>query len=45
MKIFGILGGLLLLFIAGAFGYIALTDVPVAQTIVTKDIPAGSLSK
>ena len=38
-------GGLLILFIVGAFGYIALTDVPVAQTIVTKDIPTDSLTK
>ena len=45
MKFFGLLGGLLILFIVGAFGYIALTDVPVAQTIVTKDIPTDSLTK
>lgn len=45
MKIFGILGGLLILFIVGAFGYIAITDVPINQTTVIKDISTDSLSK
>ena len=38
MKIFGILGGLVILFIVGAFTYIAMSDVPIAQTTVTREI-------
>lgn len=38
MKIFGILGALVIVVIVGAFVYIAVSDVPVAQTMVTKDI-------
>ncbi len=38
MKIFGILGGLVILFIVGAFTYIAMADVPVVQTTVTREI-------
>ena len=38
MKIFGILGGLVILFIVGAFTYIAMADVPIVQTTVTREI-------
>ncbi len=38
MKIFGILGAVVLLVILGAFTYIAVSDVPVTQTMVVKDI-------
>lgn len=38
MKIFGILGGLVILFIVGAFTYIAMSDVPIVQTTVTREI-------
>lgn len=45
MKIFGILGGLVILLIVAAFGYIAVADVHVEQTTVTKDIPTDNLVK
>lgn len=45
MKIFGILGTLVILLIVGAFGFIAFSDVQVEQTTITKDIPTDSLVK
>jgi len=45
MKIFGILGGLLVLVIVGAFAFIAFTDVNVPQTTVTKEISTENLAQ
>lgn len=45
MKIFGVMGGILIVLIVGAFGYIALSDVQVEQTTITKDVPTESLIK
>lgn len=45
MKIFGILGGLVVVLIVVAFGYIAVADVHIEQTTITKDIPTDSLVK
>jgi hypothetical protein len=45
MKIFATLGLLVILLIVGAFIYIAVSDVPVTQTTITKEVPAGDLTK
>lgn len=45
MKIFGVLGGLIILLIVGAFGYIAISDVHVNQTTITKDVSTENLLK
>lgn len=45
MKIFGLLGALVILVIVAAFGYIAVTDVQIQQTTVTKDLPTAGLVK
>jgi hypothetical protein len=45
MKIFGVMGGLIILLIVGAFGYIAVSDVRVEQSTITKDIPTDNLLK
>lgn len=43
MKIFGILTLIMLALVIGSFAYVANTDVPVSQTIVTRDLPADQL--
>lgn len=45
MKIFATLGLLVALLIVGAFIYIAVSDAPVAQTTITKEVPAGGVTK
>lgn len=45
MKIFGVLGGLVILLIVGAFGFIAFSDVHIEQTTITKDISTDNLVK
>lgn len=43
MKIFGILGLLLIALVIGSFAYIASSDVPVSQTTITRDLPTDQL--
>lgn len=45
MKFFGMLGLLVVVAIVGSFIYIATSDVEIAQTVVTKDIPTENLLK
>lgn len=45
MKIFGVMGGLIILLIVGSFGYIAISDVHVEQTTITKDVSTENLLK
>ncbi len=43
MKIFGILAALLVLLVIGSFAYVATSDVPVQQTMITHDLPSDQI--
>ncbi len=45
MKIFAVLSGVILLVIVGAFTYIAVSDVAITPSMVTKDISTSDLMK
>lgn len=45
MKYIAMLGGLIIVVLGGAFVYIAVSDVDVPQTTVTKEVSTGDLSR